>query len=415
MTQFRDVVRKSVEDDNDVVGCQTQITELQELAQRFVSNREGTSVLLIGERGTGKSMVLNKVLDEIENQVMIVRLNGFLHTTDRSALKEFAHQIKTELDDQFDSSGMSYAECFGKLLKSTALGERQLFVFVLDEFDLFAQRTNQILLYLLLDATRLVGVAPVLVIGVTCRHEADGLLEKRVLSRLSNRKILFKHQIDSFEEYLSLIIKRLSVSLTALSIMQKLAKEWNNNAMTVFESAEVIDCIQRVFDRDNSVAGLRQITSVIVALSKDSAPFFTAQTVIEASGALYPVTDGYEVLIDGLTLLELCLLVCIQKSNREIYGGSFNFELIVKNFMCFANKYCKMMTSYNKQVLLKALERLMTIGLIAPTSDGSRMLQDSFRPMTLQVDDDSLTAAAKNYRPLPVGIRHWIDNDKSFF
>lgn len=103
--------------------------------------------------------------------------------------------------------------------------------------------------------------------------------------------------------------------------------------------------------------------------------------------------------------------------NNEVAHKSYYslfLPVLILDFMCFANKYSKMMTSYNKQVLLKALERLTTIGLIAPTSEGSRMLQDSFRPMTLQVDDDSLTAAAKNYRPLPVGIRHWIDNEKCF-
>eukprot|EP00897_Mesotaenium_endlicherianum_P002311 jgi/Mesen1/2107/ME000151S01375 len=63
-------------------------------------------------------------------------------------------------------------------------------IFILDEFDLFAQAPKQCLLYNLLDAMQS-SEAQAAVVGVTCRLDADQLLEKRVRSRFSHRKLLF--------------------------------------------------------------------------------------------------------------------------------------------------------------------------------------------------------------------------------
>ena len=60
---------------------------------------------------------------------------------------------------------------------------------MLDEFDLFALRSKQTLLYALMDLLQQPGVRAA-VVGVTCRHDAAELLEKRVRSRFSHRRLL---------------------------------------------------------------------------------------------------------------------------------------------------------------------------------------------------------------------------------
>uniref|UniRef100_A0A2N9IDI8 Reverse transcriptase zinc-binding domain-containing protein n=1 Tax=Fagus sylvatica TaxID=28930 RepID=A0A2N9IDI8_FAGSY len=74
------------------------------------------------------------------------------------------------------------------MLRECGLAHKTI-IFVLDEFDLFAQGKQRVL-YSLLDAMQSV-TSQAVVIGVSCRLDADQLLEKRVRSRFSHRKLLF--------------------------------------------------------------------------------------------------------------------------------------------------------------------------------------------------------------------------------
>ena len=62
-------------------------------------------------------------------------------------------------------------------------------VFVLDEFDRFAERPKQKLLYNLFDLMQQPNVT-MAVVGLTSRLDPIDLLEKRIKSRFSNRQIL---------------------------------------------------------------------------------------------------------------------------------------------------------------------------------------------------------------------------------
>ena len=53
--------------------------------------------------------------------------------------------------------------------------------------------------YTLFDCAQ-AGVTPLAVIGLTCRYDAENLLEKRVLSRFSHRK-LYLSKVLPFDEY----------------------------------------------------------------------------------------------------------------------------------------------------------------------------------------------------------------------
>ncbi|KAL6011520.1 origin recognition complex subunit 4 [Asimina triloba] len=74
------------------------------------------------------------------------------------------------------------------MLRECGLAHKTI-IFALEEFDLFTQG-KQRLLYSLLDALQSL-TSQAVVIGVSCRLDADQLLEKRVRSRFSHRKLLF--------------------------------------------------------------------------------------------------------------------------------------------------------------------------------------------------------------------------------
>lgn len=155
-------------------------------------------------RGSGKTALVNKVLSEVSKdnggQYHVVRLNGFVHTDDKIALREIWRQLGKEMDIEEDGSGpgKNYADTLATLLAllshpSEQTGEvtdevAKAVVFVMDEFDLFAQHPRQTLLYNLFDIAQS-RKAPIAVLGLTTRIDVTNSLEKRVKSRFSHRYV----------------------------------------------------------------------------------------------------------------------------------------------------------------------------------------------------------------------------------
>uniref|UniRef100_A0A803LJR4 Origin recognition complex subunit 4 C-terminal domain-containing protein n=1 Tax=Chenopodium quinoa TaxID=63459 RepID=A0A803LJR4_CHEQI len=132
----------------------TNFSKLKFLISSSITEACNNSVLLLGPRGCSKTAVLEVVLRDLSveypDMISVIKLNGLLHSDDNCALK-------------------------GK----------------------------QRLLYSLLDAMQSV-TSQAVVIGVSCRLDADQLLEKRVRSRLSQRKLLFcPPSKDELERFLS--------------------------------------------------------------------------------------------------------------------------------------------------------------------------------------------------------------------
>ncbi|PWA50883.1 dynamin central domain-containing protein [Artemisia annua] len=149
--------------------------KLKFIVSSSVTEACNNSILLLGPRGCGK---------------IAIKLNGLLHCDDNCAIKEIARQLCIEHELMFSkmASFDDNSQFMIDMLRECGLAHKTV-IFVLDEFDLFAQG-KQRLLYSLLDAMQSVSSQAV-VIGVSCRLDADQLLEKRVRSRFSHRKLLF--------------------------------------------------------------------------------------------------------------------------------------------------------------------------------------------------------------------------------
>lgn len=106
--------------------------------------------------------MINNVLKElVENRIIkeqnasVIRLNGLLHTCDRLALKDITRQLHiVENDDSKTFSSFQENLCY--LLKKLRTQSKNNLsqpcaIFILDEFHLFCEHKNQILLYNLFD------------------------------------------------------------------------------------------------------------------------------------------------------------------------------------------------------------------------------------------------------------------------
>lgn len=180
---------------------------VHQLLSQTVQAGEGNSILLTGSRGTGKTTVVESAIFDIiqsnGDDFYVVRLNGFIHTDDKLALREIWRQLGRELEGDDDETSLrnNYADTLTSLLallshqdESREEGGVQKLaaksvIFVLDEFDLFAQHPRQTLLYNLFDVAQSHRNAPIAVLGLTTKVHVVESLEKRVKSRFSQRSV----------------------------------------------------------------------------------------------------------------------------------------------------------------------------------------------------------------------------------
>ncbi|KAL4979944.1 origin recognition complex subunit 4 C-terminus-domain-containing protein [Aspergillus desertorum] len=178
-----------------------------QLIEQTVTAGEGNSMLLLGPRGAGKTAIIETIVSSLKqehkNDFHVVRLNGFLHTDDRLALREIWRQLGRETNTEEEAGKVtSYADTMATLLALLSHPEElqgsagnqngattaKSIVIVLDEFDLFVTHPRQTLLYNLFDIAQ-ARKAPVAVIGVTTKVDVTEMLEKRVKSRFSHRSV----------------------------------------------------------------------------------------------------------------------------------------------------------------------------------------------------------------------------------
>lgn len=184
--------------------------KIQQLLNQTVLAGEGNSMLVIGSRGTGKTALVETAISELarshKDDFHVVRLNGFIHTDDKLALREIWRQLGRELEgedeDKGASSSGSYADTLTSLLAllshhdqsqeaETSSGGQtsRSIIFVLEEFELFASHPRQTLLYNLFDAAQSHRHAPIAVLGLTTKVNVVDNLEKRVKSRFGQRYV----------------------------------------------------------------------------------------------------------------------------------------------------------------------------------------------------------------------------------
>ncbi|KAJ5907630.1 hypothetical protein N7495_000312 [Penicillium taxi] len=185
-------------------GLENEYKKVNHLIEQTVTLGEGNSMLLLGSRGSGKTAMVETIISSISKQhgseFHVVRLNGFLHTDDRLALREMWRQLGRETHTEDDAAKVSsYADTMATLLALLSHPE-ELFgasgskdsvaaksiVILLDEFDLFVTHPRQTLLYNLFDIAQS-RKAPIAVIGLTTKVDVTEMLEKRVKSRFSHR------------------------------------------------------------------------------------------------------------------------------------------------------------------------------------------------------------------------------------
>uniref|UniRef100_A0A4W6DTI5 Origin recognition complex subunit 4 n=1 Tax=Lates calcarifer TaxID=8187 RepID=A0A4W6DTI5_LATCA len=336
-------------------GIEAQHKHLLELLKRTAVHGESNSVLIVGPRGAGKTMLLKCVLrdlleeKEAQKNLLQVHLNGLLQTDDRIALKEITRQLHLE-NVVGDKVFGSFAENLAFLLEALKKGDRSSsrpVLFVLDEFDLFAHHKNQTLLYNLFDVSQS-AQAPIAVVGVTCRLDVLELLEKRVKSRFSHRQIHLLSNL-TFTEYLERVQTQLCLPDDFPD--SKFAQDWNDSIQTLCEDKSVEEVLQRHFNSSKDFRSMHMLLMLCLSRVSVAKPAIKPADLLEASRLCF--ADAKANMLHGLSILELCLIIAMKHLNDVYEGEPFNLQMVHNEFKKFLQRKSNSMYNFDQPVIMK--------------------------------------------------------------
>ncbi|KAG0087441.1 origin recognition complex subunit 4 [Podila epicladia] len=432
-----------------LVGLEEQYKKVLGLMRRTIEMGESNSCLLLGPRGTGKTMIVRQAIQELEKQFqalidtsstsadtegrkdfMVIHLNGMVQTDDRMALKEIMRQLSREGESEMGNTNTTFSDSLPSLLSFLKEGTRAQYpiIFILDEFDLFAQHTKQSLLYNLFDVAQS-AEWPIAVIGLTCRLDALELLEKRVKSRFSHRHY-YTYPPGTYHDYAEICQNALLLSSSDLEsedIMQvdgleeqkrMYLKEFNRRVKALFEDGGFSKVVQRIFDLMKDVRGFYRLCFGPVAELCQSNPYLQPSQFYESG--LQQRVDNKTELLKGISLLELSLLIAI-KHLVERETITFNFEMVYdeyKEFMDMAvvrgssthtlggSSESVSLRLYKKAVALKAFEHLVEAELLRPTDVVGKGPKE-YRMMRVMLDSSQISDVVLKHRDCPTVVARW--------
>ncbi|XP_077101705.1 origin recognition complex subunit 4 isoform X1 [Siphateles boraxobius] len=390
-------------------GLDSQHKHLLELLRRTAVHGESNSVLIVGPRGSGKTMLLGCVLrelmslKEVQKNVLLVELNGLLQTDDKIALKEITRQLHLE-NVVGDKVFGSFAENLAFLLEALKKGDRSSsrpVLFLLDEFDLFAHHKNQTLLYNLLDVSQS-AQTPVAVVGLTCRLDVLELLEKRVKSRFSHRQIHLFSSL-SFAQYVDVVLDRLRLPQDFPD--HRFSNEWNRSVTRLCEDKCVEEVLKRTFNSSKDLRSLHSLLFLAVSRVCVSHSTLRESDLLEAGRMIS--ADSKANVLHGLSILELCLIIAMKHLNDTYDGEPFNFQMVHNEFKKFIQRKSHSIHKCEKPVVMKAFEHLLQLELVRPVDSGVCKVQREYQLMKLMLEHTQLMEALQKYPQCPTDVKQW--------
>ena len=378
-----------------LVGLDTETKKVVQLMQQTITAGESNSMVVIGARGSGKTTMVESILEEQRakhgDDFHVIRLSGFIHTDDRIAIREIWRQLGREMEIEEDSNVKTHADTMTTLLallshpSETGHAEEgriaKSVIIILDEFDLFTPHPRQTLLYNLFDIAQS-RKAPLAVLGLTTRYDVAEALEKRVKSRFSHRQV-YLPLAKNYAAYKEMCKAVLSVADT----QSDLSGRWNAFIASLLDVSTVVNShLQSLYHTTKSIPALQ--TSLLLPLGTlDTAQPLSAGEIrshIESALTLCPPLtqpDSNLTLLPSLSSLELALLICAARLLIIHDSDAASFPLAYDEYKSLASK-ARIAASaagalatarvWGQGVARLAWEGLVDKGLVIPVGERAR-------------------------------------------
>ncbi|KIW06127.1 uncharacterized protein PV09_03292 [Verruconis gallopava] len=405
-----------------LINLDAEYAKVYQLLHATVTTGESNSLLLIGARGSGKTSMINSVLNDLsrsqKEHFHTVRLNGFMQTDDKIALREIWRQLgrEMEISEMENGGGKSYADTLTMLLALLSHPEEiaggrvdsgrvaKSIIFIMDEFDLFATHARQTLLYNLLDIAQS-RKAPIAVIGLTTRIDVTEALEKRVKSRFSHRYVHLSLP-KTLSEFVDVAKSALQVQPDELTIEEKailfsggpnsgsintksvntnlsvsVVEGWNAAVETLFTSSSFLKShVHPIYYTTKSIpalfANLLVPVSSLTALPEES-------NFTNAADRLLTPPDSNLHILPALSELALSLLIAACRLTIIHSTDTTNFPLAYAEYVSLASKARVNSAAsgalasgsgsrvFGKAVARKEWEKLVGYGIVVPVASGA--------------------------------------------
>ena len=175
-----------------------------------------SNLLVYGKPGTGKTLVVKKVLSKIQERVeksnfpiKLVYSNSKNETTLYGLLVSIGRQLGLN-EKELPTTGLAISEVFKRLLNKIKK-EKLNAVFVIDEIDYLAQlvvKTGKDILYQLTRANEQLEVGSLTMVGISNDLTFKEKLDPRVISSLGEEEIVFtNYNVEQIKKILEERIK----------------------------------------------------------------------------------------------------------------------------------------------------------------------------------------------------------------
>ncbi|KAF8778623.1 Origin recognition complex subunit 4 like protein [Argiope bruennichi] len=381
---------------------------LENILKRTALMSESTSVLILGGVGSGKSALLESALEtvfqnpQVKENMLHIALDGLVHTTDDLALEDISRQLKSQ--ELENISAESFSEKLRFLLSTLKSGtkESKSVLFVLDNFELFCSHKNQNLLYNLFDIAQL-QQTPVCIIGMCTRPDLLQVLENRVNSRFSHQKILLYDDI-TLDEYINCAQDFLCLDNFKDARLQK---RWNADIKSLLKETAVKNVLKNLFNCSQNLRDLKLLLHLVTMNIQESRLKLTVKD-FEDAYEHYSSSDSKAAVMQGLSILEVALIIAMMHLT-EIYDNEpFNFEIVFNELGRFLRN--KMRCNVEKPVVMKAFEHLLDLELIKSSSDSVSNVMKRYMLVRLSVTPDEVREAVENNQILPVMLKQWANS-----